>query len=99
MMPETGERAPARMFVAVRAIAPVAGSPPKIGDAMLATPCATSSTFGSTRSSIAESDQVADQALTEWTIPIRSTKPSLDCRNTTGDRHLPGAEVPTAPGR
>jgi hypothetical protein len=28
---DTGVRAPARMFVAVRAMAPVAGSPPKIG--------------------------------------------------------------------
>ena len=45
-IPDTGEAAPDRMFVAVRAIAPVAGSPPKIGDAILATPCATSSTFG-----------------------------------------------------
>jgi hypothetical protein len=34
------------MLVAVRAIAPVAGSPPKIGDATLATPWAISSTFG-----------------------------------------------------
>ena len=34
------------MFVAVRAIAPVAGSPPNIGDTMFAMPCATSSTFG-----------------------------------------------------
>ena len=45
-IPATGVRAPERMLVAVRAIAPVAGSPPNIGDAMLATPCAISSTFG-----------------------------------------------------
>jgi len=37
-MPATGVRPPFRMLVAVRAIAPVAGMPPKIGDAMLAMP-------------------------------------------------------------
>ena len=35
-----GVRPPFLMLVAVRAIAPVAGMPPKSGDAMLATPCA-----------------------------------------------------------
>ena len=35
-MPATGVRAPERMLVAVRAIAPVAGRPPNSGDAMLA---------------------------------------------------------------
>ncbi len=49
-MPDTGDTAPARMFVAVRAIAPVAGRPPKSGDTMLATPCAKSSVFGLCRS-------------------------------------------------
>ncbi|MNC96164.1 hypothetical protein D3C83_134580 [compost metagenome] len=42
-IPATGERAPERILVAVRAIAPVAGNPPKAADATLATPCATSS--------------------------------------------------------
>ncbi len=32
--------------MAVRAMAPVAGNPPNMGEAMLATPCAISSTFG-----------------------------------------------------
>ena len=49
-MPAIGVRAPARMFVAVRAMAPVAGRPPNSGDSTLATPCAVSSTFGSWRS-------------------------------------------------
>ena len=49
-MPATGVRAPARMLVAVRAMAPVAGSPPKSGEAMLAMPWAISSTFGLWRS-------------------------------------------------
>ena len=42
-MPETGLRAPALTFVAVRAIAPVAGIPPNMGDTQLAIPWATSS--------------------------------------------------------
>ena len=42
-----GERAPARMLVAVRASAPVAAMPPKNGATMLPTPSATSSELGS----------------------------------------------------
>ena len=49
-MPATGVRAPERMLVAVRAMAPVAGIPPKSGETMLAIPCATSSTLGLWRS-------------------------------------------------
>ena len=37
-MPATGVFAPVRMLVAVRAMAPVAGKPPNIGDAILAIP-------------------------------------------------------------
>ncbi len=48
------------MLVAVRAIAPVAGSPPNSGDAMLATPCAISSTFGLCRSPVIRSATTAD---------------------------------------
>src|SRR5574344_3127333 len=46
-MPATGVRPPFLIFVAVRAIAPVAGMPPKIGLTMFATPCAISSIFES----------------------------------------------------
>src|SRR4051812_21283696 len=42
-MPATGVRPPLLMLVAVRAMAPVAGIPPKSGETMLAIPCATSS--------------------------------------------------------
>ena len=59
-MPATGDCAPERMLVAVRAMAPVAGSPPNIGDTMFATPCATSSTFGLWRSLLMRSDTTAD---------------------------------------
>ena len=44
-IPATGVFAPQRMLVAVRAMAPVAGMPPKSGDARLAMPCAINSTF------------------------------------------------------
>ena len=44
-MPATGVRPPLLILVAVRAIAPVAGNPPKSGETTLATPCATSSMF------------------------------------------------------
>ena len=44
-IPATGVRPPFFTFVAVRAIAPVAGIPPKSGEAMFATPCATNSMF------------------------------------------------------
>src|SRR3954452_18888510 len=43
-MPAIGPRAPERTLVAVHAIVPVTGMPPKI-TAALATPCATSSQF------------------------------------------------------
>ena len=43
VMPETGLHAPARILVAVRAIVPVTLMPPKIAEATLAMPCATTS--------------------------------------------------------
>ena len=42
-MPETGLHAPARILVAVRAIVPVTLMPPKMAEATLAMPCATTS--------------------------------------------------------
>jgi hypothetical protein len=39
MMPATGVFAPLRTFVAVRAITPVVGMPPKIPTTMFAMPC------------------------------------------------------------
>jgi hypothetical protein len=44
-MPATGLVAPARTFVTVRAMVPVAGMPPNSGVTKLATPCAMSSSF------------------------------------------------------
>ena len=63
MMPETGDFAPDRIFVAVRAIAPVAGIPPTIGDTRLATPCAISSTFELCRSPLMLSATTAESRL------------------------------------
>ena len=62
IMPATGVRPPVRMLVAVRAIAPVAGMPPKNGATMLAMPCAISSWLGSWRSSICASATRADSS-------------------------------------
>ncbi len=58
--PATGERPPLLMLVIVRAMAPVAGIPPKNGVTMLATPCATSSMFELCRLPITPSATVAD---------------------------------------
>ena len=44
-MPATGVRPPFFTFAAVRAIAPVAGIPPKNAEPIFAAPCATSSIF------------------------------------------------------
>src|SRR5437763_15307043 len=59
-MPAIGDCAPERMLVAVRAIAPVAGSPPNIGETMFATPRPISSTFGLWRSLLMRSETTGD---------------------------------------
>ena len=61
-MPATGVRAPVRTFVAVRAMAPVAGMPPNSGATRLAMPCAISSWLGSWRSPIIVSATRADSS-------------------------------------
>ena len=61
-MPATGVRPPFLTFVAVRAMAPVAGMPPNSGDAMFATPCATSSMFERCRPPIIPSATTADSS-------------------------------------
>ena len=62
-IPATGVRAPLLMLVAVRAIAPVAGMPPKSGDAMFAIPCATSSMLERCRPPIIPSATTAERRL------------------------------------
>ena len=52
--------APERMLVAVRAIAPVAGNPPNMGEKIFAMPCPNSSTLGLCRSLLMRSDTTAD---------------------------------------
>ena len=63
MIPAIGVRPPLLIFVIVRAIAPVAGIPPKRGEARLATPWAISSVFESWWSPITPSATVADKRL------------------------------------
>lgn len=60
MMPATGVRPPLLMLVMVRAMAPVAGIPPKMGERMLAIPCPTSSWLESWRSPMTPSATVAE---------------------------------------
>src|SRR5258706_15813614 len=60
MMPAIGVWAPARMLVAVRAIAPVAGSPPNNGDTIFATPWPNNSTLGLWRSLVQGAENTAD---------------------------------------
>ena len=59
--PATGVLPPARMFVAVRAIAPVAGNPPNRADPMLAMPCASTSALGRCCPPIIRSATIADK--------------------------------------
>ena len=59
IIPETGEYAFERTFVAVRAIAPVAGMPAKHAQAMLANPSPISSAFGLCVSPVIASATVA----------------------------------------
>ena len=82
-MPATGVLAPDRILVAVRAMAPVAGSPPKSGDTMFATPCASSSTFELCRVPDMRSATIADISdgtsktllVVEGAGPVPWTKP------------------------
>src|SRR5207244_2516456 len=62
VIPATGVRPPFFTFVAVRAIAPVAGIPPNSGDAIFATPCATSSMFERWRPPIMPSATTAESS-------------------------------------
>src|SRR5205085_9969265 len=62
-IPATGEVAPERILVAVRAIAPVAGMPPKKGTKRFARPWANSSTSGLWRSPLMLSATTAERRL------------------------------------
>ena len=62
-MPATGPRAPARTLVAVRAMVPVTQMPPNSAEAMLATPCATSSQFERCRRPVMLSATTAESRL------------------------------------
>ena len=62
MAAANGDVAPARMFVAVRASAPVAAMPPKNGATMLPIPRPTSSAFGSCFLPVMASAMTADSS-------------------------------------
>ena len=70
-MPASGVRPPFLMFVAVRAIAPVAGMPPKSGLQMLAMPCAISSVLDRCLMPVMPSATTADRS--DSIAPKRAT--------------------------
>ena len=79
------------MLVAVRAIAPVAGIPPKSGEAMLATPCATSSMLERCRPPIMpsattaeRSDSIAPRAAMAKAGPTSSRASASETNGSTG---------------
>ena len=61
-MPATGVRPPFLTLAAVRAIAPVAGMPPKSEDMMFPTPCPTSSALERWWPPIIPSDTTQDKS-------------------------------------
>ena len=77
-MPATGVRPPARILVAVRAMAPVAGIPPMTAEAMLASPCATSSQLARWRRPVMPSATTAESS--------DSIPPSAKIVNAAGNR-------------
>jgi hypothetical protein len=93
------------MFVAVRAMAPVAGRPPNNGETKLATPWAISSTFGLWRSPLIRSATTADiNDSIAPSIVIVSTdesRPGTRSRRSTGTSKcgrpdgIPPKRVPT----
>ena len=104
-IPATGVRPPLFTFVAVRAIAPVAGIPPKSGETMFATPWATSSMFERCLPPIMPSATTADSSDS---IPASSAivkagptsavaVPSVTCGKRAGEARVDGAE-PAADG-
>ena len=96
-MPATGVRPPLLMLVAVRAMAPVAGMPPKSGEAMLATPCATSSMLERWRPPIMpsattaeRSDSIAPSAAMANAGPTSSRSSASETEGSTGLGRLDG---------
>ena len=75
-MPATGPRAPARTLVAVRAIVPVTQMPPNSAEAILATPCATSSQFERWRRPVMPSATTADSRIRSRRAARRRARPA-----------------------
>ena len=102
VMPATGVRPPFFTLVAVRAIAPVAGIPPNRGDAMLATPWATSSMLERWRPPIIPSATTAESS--DSTAPSRAMvnaapmSPGI-CRKVTAGRDGAGSTALITPNR
>ena len=80
-----GERAPERMLVAVRAMAPVAAMPPKNAVAMLPIPSASSSASGSCRVPAMPSATTADSSDSIAPSIAIANAPESSSRSTPSD--------------
>ena len=102
MTPAIGVRPPLLMFVIVRAIAPVAGIPPKKGTTTFATPCAISSVFELCLSPITPSATIAESKLSiapniaivnaegnSFCISVKNVSPSANSRLGTCGAGMP----------
>ena len=102
VIPATGVRPPFFTLVAVRAIAPVAGMPPNSGDAMLATPCATSSMFERWRPPIIPSATTAERrdstAPSSAIVNAAPIRPGI-CRKVTAGSEGAGSTALITPNR
>ena len=101
-IPATGVRPPLLMFVIVRAIAPVAGIPPKNGTTTFATPCAISSVFelclspitpsatiALSKLSIAPNIAIVNAAGNNFWIIVKNDSPSANSRLGTCGAGIP----------
>ena len=99
IMPETGLLAPARILVAVRAMVPVTLMPPKNAEAILASPCATSSMLERCLRPVMLSATLADSRLSTPPSKVKDSaaaNTSTDAYEIDGNR---GAGKPCGNGR
>ena len=93
MIPATGVRPPLLILVMVRAMAPVAGMPPKKGTTMFAAPCAMSSVFelclspmtpsatiAESKDSMAPNIAIVKAEGKSFCINVKSDSPSANCK-------------------
>src|SRR6266403_2129806 len=90
-----GVLAPARTLVAVRAIAPVAGSPPNRGETIFAMPCPINSTLGLCLSLLMRSETTADMSdsIAPSIATVNAAEKSSDCLHRNMEQHDRGGRA------